>query len=151
LEKELADVKETSSALNAQWQSEKDVIQDIQKLKQEIEQLNTEIQQAERDYDLNRAAELKYGNLATLQKQLDAAETRLTQTQTSGKSMLREEVAESDIAEIISKWTGIPLSKLVESEMQKLPCNWSRRSGYCCGRCHSAIAGWAGRPQPPHR
>ena len=120
LEKELADVKETSSALNAQWQSEKDVIQDIQKLKQEIEQLNTEIQQAERDYDLNRAAELKYGNLATLQKQLDAAETRLTQTQTSGKSMLREEVAESDIAEIISKWTGIPLSKLVESEMQKL-------------------------------
>lgn len=120
LERELADVKETRSALNAQWQSEKDVIQDIQKLKQEIEQLNTEIQQAERDYDLNRAAELKYGNLATLQKQLDAAETRLTQTQTSGKSMLREEVTESDIAEIISKWTGIPLSKLVESEMQKL-------------------------------
>ncbi len=120
LEKELADVKETSSALNAQWQSEKDIIQDIQKLKQEIEKLNTEIQQAERDYDLNRAAELKYGNLATLQKQLDAAETRLTQTQTSGKSMLREEVTESDIAEIISKWTGIPLSKLVESEMQKL-------------------------------
>ncbi len=120
LEKELADLKETRSGLNAQWQSEKDVIQDIQKLKQEIEKLNTEIQQAERDYDLNRAAELKYGNLATLQKQLDATEARLTQTQTSGKSMLREEVAESDIAEIISKWTGIPLSKLVESEMQKL-------------------------------
>ncbi|MFQ3629564.1 MAG: ATP-dependent chaperone ClpB, partial [Cyanobacteriota bacterium] len=120
LEKELADLKETQTALNAQWQAEKDVIQDIQKIKQEIEKVNIEIQQAERDYDLNRAAELKYGKLADLQKQLNAAERTLAQTQTSGKSLLREEVTESDIAEIISKWTGIPVSKLVESEMQKL-------------------------------
>jgi ATP-dependent Clp protease ATP-binding subunit ClpB len=120
LEKELADLKETQSAFNAQWQAEKDVIQDIQRIKQEIEKVNIEIQQAERDYDLNRAAELKYGKLADLQKQLDAADRTLAQTQTSGKSLLREEVTESDIAEIISKWTGIPVSKLVESEMQKL-------------------------------
>jgi len=120
LEKELADLKETQAALNAQWEAEKGIIQDIQRIKQEIEKVNIEIQQAERDYDLNRAAELKYGKLAGLQKDLADAEKRLTQTQTSGKSLLREEVTESDIAEIISKWTGIPVSKLVESEMQKL-------------------------------
>jgi ATP-dependent Clp protease ATP-binding subunit ClpB len=120
IEKELADLKEQQSALNAQWQAEKEIIDQIQKLKEEIDRVNIEIQQAERDYDLNRAAELKYGKLTDLQRQLQAAETRLSETQTSGKSMLREEVTEADIAEIISKWTGIPVSKLVESEMQKL-------------------------------
>ncbi|PLZ05892.1 ATP-dependent chaperone ClpB [Fischerella thermalis] len=120
LEKELSDLKEQQSALNAQWQAEKEIIDQIQKLKEEIDRVNIEIQQAERDYDLNRAAELKYGKLTDLQRQLETAETRLSETQTSGKSMLREEVTEADIAEIISKWTGIPVSKLVESEMQKL-------------------------------
>jgi ATP-dependent Clp protease ATP-binding subunit ClpB len=96
------------------------VITDIQKLKQEKEKINNEIQQAERDYDLNRAAELKYGKLTEIERQLEEADAKLTQTQTSGKSLLREEVTESDIAEVISKWTGIPISKLVESEMQKL-------------------------------
>lgn len=120
LEKELADLKEEQRALSAQWQSEKDVIVDIQTIKEEIDRVNVEIQQAERNYDLNRAAELKYGTMTELQRKLEAAEVRLAQTQTSGKSLLREEVTESDIAEIISKWTGIPISKLVESEMQKL-------------------------------
>ncbi|MGI0484680.1 ATP-dependent chaperone ClpB [Pantanalinema rosaneae CENA516] len=120
LEKELADLKEEQSTLNAQWQAEKDKITQIQSLKEEIDRVNVEIQQAERDYDLNRAAELKYGKLTNLNRQLQEAEQRLTETQTSGKSLLREEVTESDIAEIISKWTGIPISKLVESEMQKL-------------------------------
>ncbi|WP_088890256.1 ATP-dependent chaperone ClpB [Leptolyngbya ohadii] len=120
LEKELSDLKEEHNSLNAQWQAEKEVITDIQTLKEEIDRVNLEVQQAERDYDLNRAAELKYGKLTDLQRKLEEAEQRLTQTQTSGKSMLREEVTESDIAEIISKWTGIPVSKLVESEMQKL-------------------------------
>ncbi|PMB42754.1 ATP-dependent chaperone ClpB [Fischerella thermalis CCMEE 5330] len=120
LEKELSDLKEQQSALNAQWQAEKQIIDQIQKLKEEIDRVNIEIQQAERDYDLNRAAELKYGKLTDLQRQLETAEARLAETQTSGKSMLREEVTEADIAEIISKWTGIPVSKLVESEMQKL-------------------------------
>ncbi|MBW4521241.1 MAG: ATP-dependent chaperone ClpB [Scytolyngbya sp. HA4215-MV1] len=120
LERELSDLKEEQSTLNAQWQAEKDVIKDIQTLKEEIDRVNIEVQQSERNYDLNRAAELKYGKLTDLQRQLQAAEDRLAQTQTTGKSLLREEVTESDIAEIISKWTGIPISKLVESEMQKL-------------------------------
>ncbi|WP_035991306.1 ATP-dependent chaperone ClpB [Leptolyngbya sp. KIOST-1] len=120
IEKELADLKEQQSALNAQWQSEKDTIDHIQAIKEDIDRVNIEIQQAERDYDLNRAAELKYGKLTELQRQLETAETQLTATQTTGKTLLREEVTEEDIAEIISKWTGIPVSKLVQSEMQKL-------------------------------
>ncbi|WP_254566222.1 ATP-dependent chaperone ClpB [Oscillatoria sp. HE19RPO] len=120
LEKELGNLKEQQHTLNAQWQSEKDVIAKIQTIKEEIDRVNIEIQQAERNYDLNRAAELKYGNLTNLQKQLEQAESNLAANQTSGQTLLREEVTESDIAEIISKWTGIPISKLVESEMQKL-------------------------------
>ena len=120
LEKELADLKEQQSALNAQWQSEKDIIDHIQSIKEEIDRVNIEIQQAERDYNLNLAAELKYGTLTNLQRDLEQAESQLEDTQTTGKTLLREEVTEADIAEIISKWTGIPVSKLVQSEMQKL-------------------------------
>ncbi|MGB8702518.1 MAG: ATP-dependent chaperone ClpB [Thermosynechococcaceae cyanobacterium] len=120
LEKELADFKEEQSRLNAQWQSEKQVIDKIQTIKEEIDRVNIEVQQAERDYDLNRAAELKYGKLTSLQRQLEETEANLTQAQTTGHSMLREEVTEADIAEIIGKWTGIPVSKLVQSEMEKL-------------------------------
>ncbi|MGK7904729.1 MAG: ATP-dependent chaperone ClpB [Hormoscilla sp.] len=120
LELELANLKESQRTLNAQWESEKGIIDQIQGIKEEIDRVNIEIQQAERNYDLNRAAELKYGKLNELQQQLKQAETRLEDTQTSGSSLLREEVTEADIAEIISKWTGIPISKLVESEMQKL-------------------------------
>ena len=120
LEKDLANLKEQQNGLNAQWQSEKGVIGSIQKIKEQIDKVNIEIQQAELKYDLNRAAELKYSKLTELQKQLQEAESQLSATQTTGKSLLREEVTEGDIAEIISKWTGIPISKLVESEMQKL-------------------------------
>ncbi|MEH2236267.1 ATP-dependent chaperone ClpB [Nostoc sp.] len=120
LEKEIADLKEEQRTLNTQWQSEKDIIDKIQSVKKEIERVNLEIQQAERDYDLNRAAELKYGNLTSLHRQLEAVEAELANAQRSGKSLLREEVTEADIAEIISKWTGIPISKLVESEKEKL-------------------------------
>jgi ATP-dependent Clp protease ATP-binding subunit ClpB len=120
LEKELADLKEEQRTLNSQWQSEKDIITKIQSVKEEIDRVNLEIQQAERDYDLNRAAELKYGKLTSLHRDLEAVETELAQAQRSGKSLLREEVTEADIAEVISKWTGIPISKLVESEKEKL-------------------------------
>ncbi len=120
LEKELADLKEEQRTLNAQWQSEKDIINKIQSIKEEIDRVNVEIQQAERDYDLNKAAELKYGKLTDLHRQLEAAETQLAQAQRSGQSLLREEVTEADIAEVISKWTGIPISKLVETEKEKL-------------------------------
>jgi ATP-dependent Clp protease ATP-binding subunit ClpB len=120
LDKELADWKEEQNALNAQWQSEKETLDRIQSVKEEIDRVNVEIQQAERNYDLNRAAELKYGKLAELQRELKEVETQLQDSQTSGRTLLREEVSEADIAEIISKWTGIPVSKLVESEKAKL-------------------------------
>ncbi|MGB3291819.1 MAG: ATP-dependent chaperone ClpB [Phormidesmis sp.] len=120
LERELADLKEEQAELSAQWQAEKDTIGNIQSIKEEIDRVNVEIEQAERGYDLNKAAELKYGKLTELQKRLSAAEAALSETQVSGKTLLREEVTEADIAEIISKWTGIPLSKLVASEMEKL-------------------------------
>ncbi|PSB57304.1 ATP-dependent chaperone ClpB [Chamaesiphon polymorphus] len=120
IEKELGDLKEEQRALTAQWQSEKDVITDIQTIKEEIDTVNIEIQQAERNYDLAQASALKFGKLIELQGKLEAAEVKLSQSQTTGKSLLREEVTEADIAEIISKWTGIPLTKLVETEREKL-------------------------------
>ncbi|MBC8122056.1 MAG: ATP-dependent chaperone ClpB [Gemmatimonadaceae bacterium] len=120
LDRELADLKEEQANFNARWQADKQVIDRIQSLKEEADRLNIEIQQAERDYDLNRAAELKYGNLDQNQKQLREAEAYLEEVQSAGRSLLREEVTEEDIAEIIAKWTGIPVSKLVESEKEKL-------------------------------
>ena len=120
IEKELSDLKAEQQTLNDQWQSEKGVLDQIKAIKEEIDRVNIEIQQAERDYDLNKAAELKYGKLTDLHRQLEQAETQLAQSQHGGKNLLREEVTEADIAEVISKWTGIPISKLVESEKEKL-------------------------------
>ncbi|QCS48182.1 ATP-dependent chaperone ClpB [Picosynechococcus sp. PCC 11901] len=120
LEKELANLKEEQSQLNAQWQSEKEFIDKIRFLKEEIDKTNLEIQQAERNYDLNKAAELRYGKLTELQQKIKDIESNLAAQQVTGESLLREEVIESDIAEIISKWTGIPISKLIESEKEKL-------------------------------
>ena len=124
LEKELADLSEQQSALNAQWQQEKGSIDALSAIKEEIEQVQLQIEQAKRSYDLNKAAELEYGTLAGLHKQLAAKEEELSGG-TSGdgsreKSLLREEVTEDDIAEVIAKWTGIPVAKLVQSEMDKL-------------------------------
>jgi ATP-dependent Clp protease ATP-binding subunit ClpB len=120
LEKEINEFKIHQTSLNTKWQSEKDVITKIQKIKDEIDRVNIELLQAEREYDANRAAELKYGKLFELHKSLEEAEVYHADAQTSGTSLLREEVTEADIAEIISKWTGIPLSKLVEGEREKL-------------------------------
>ncbi|KAF3789887.1 Chaperone protein [Nymphaea thermarum] len=120
LEAELSLLKQRQAELTEQWEHEKTVMTRIQSIKEEIDRVNLEIQQAERDYDLNRAAELKYGSLMSLQRQLESAEKELVEYQRSGKSMLREEVTGSDIAEIVSKWTGIPVSKLQQSEREKL-------------------------------
>jgi ATP-dependent Clp protease ATP-binding subunit ClpB len=120
LDKELADQKEEQSRLNAQWQAEKNIIEQLGQIKASIAVVNNEIEQAERDYDYNRAAQLKFEKLAELNQMMQTTESSLANTQTSGKTLLREEVTEADIAEIISKWTGIPVSKLVASEMQKL-------------------------------
>ncbi|XP_028552617.1 chaperone protein ClpB3, chloroplastic [Dendrobium catenatum] len=120
LDAELSLLKKKQAELTEQWEHEKSVMTRIQSIKEEIDRVNIEIQQAEREYDLNRAAELKYGSLNSLQRQLQEAEKELNEYQSSGKSMLREEVRGNDIAEIVSKWTGIPVSKLQQSEREKL-------------------------------
>ena len=120
IERELAELGEQQSSLNAQWQLEKGAIDDLSGLKEEIERVQLQVEQAKRNYDLNKAAELEYGTLANLQKQLQTKETELAQEDGSDKSLLREEVSEDDIAEVIAKWTGIPVARLVQSEMEKL-------------------------------
>ncbi|MDH5684087.1 MAG: ATP-dependent chaperone ClpB [candidate division WOR-3 bacterium] len=116
IEKEIADAKEEQSRLNAQWQVEKKLLEQTKKIKERIEQTNLEIEKAERSYDLNRAAELKYGTLLQLKQELQTQEQELKK---SGQ-LLREQVTEEDIAEVVSKWTGIPVENLMESEKQKL-------------------------------
>ncbi|CAI0416499.1 unnamed protein product [Linum tenue] len=115
LENDLKTLKQKQKELNEQWDSEKALMNKIRSVKEEIDRVNLEMEAAERDYDLNRAAELKYGTLMSLQRQLEEAEK-------SGSSLLREEVTDIDIAEIVSKWTGIPLSNLQQSEREKLVC-----------------------------
>ena len=119
LEKELASLKEEQLALQSRWQSEKNAVQKARELREQIEQTKVQIEQAERQYDLNRVAELRYGTLAELEKQLQQEEQSLAQR--DGKTRLsKEEVDEEDIAEVISRWTGIPITKLLECEVQKL-------------------------------
>jgi ATP-dependent Clp protease ATP-binding subunit ClpB len=119
LEKELADLKSDGDALKARWQNEKQGVQKLRELREQIEQTKVEIEQAERQYDLNKAAELKYGKLLALEKQLKQAEEELARND-GGTKLLKEEVDEEDIAEVVSRWTHIPVSKLLEGEMQKL-------------------------------
>jgi len=120
LERELSQLVAAQKTLTDQWEGEKSELSTIQMLKEEVERVGFEVAQAERNYDLNRAAELKYGNLMVLQQQLSRAETSLAARHGSGSSMLREEVTAADISEVISKWTGIPVQSLVESEKEKL-------------------------------
>eukprot|EP00897_Mesotaenium_endlicherianum_P008408 jgi/Mesen1/7596/ME000395S06752 len=120
LDQDLRTLKGKQKGLTEQWETEKNIMVKLQAIKEEIDRVNVEIQQAERDYDLNRAAELKYGSLINLEKRLGDALHVLEDMQASGKSMLREEVTGSDIAEIVSKWTGIPVSKLQQSDREKL-------------------------------
>ncbi len=119
IEKQLADLKEQSSQLRAQWQSEKDAIGRVSGLKEQIESVQFEIERATHAADLGKAAELRYGQLPELQRELEAQTVKLQERQGVGQ-MLKEEVDEEDIAEVVGKWTGIPISRLVESEMQKL-------------------------------
>ena len=119
LEKELAELKAQADSLKAQWQVEKAAIANIRSLKKEIEEIKIQVDQAERAYDLNRAAELKYGKLATLEKKLKEHEAEL-EAKKDQKSLLKEEVDEEDIAEVVNRWTGIPVSRLVEGEREKL-------------------------------
>jgi ATP-dependent Clp protease ATP-binding subunit ClpB len=119
LEKELADLKEERGSLTAHWQQEKDAIESIRKLRADLEQVRQDVERAQRQGDYGKASELQYGRVPDLERQIRDRETRLAELQ-HGKRMLKEEVDEEDIAEVVSKWTHIPVSRLMEGEIQKL-------------------------------
>jgi ATP-dependent Clp protease ATP-binding subunit ClpB len=119
LQKELADIKNKSDSMRAKWEAEKSAIHKVTALREELDKIRQEIEKAERDYDLNRAAELKYGQLPDIERRLKAEEEFMVRKQ-GAVSVLSEEVTEDQIARIISRWTGIPLTRLVEGEREKL-------------------------------
>ena len=119
IQKELADMREQFNAMKARWENEKNSIGKVQKLREEIEHMGGEIAEAVRNYDLNRAAELKYGKLPQLQKEL-AEQEKIAEEAKSDSTLLRDKVTEEEIARIVARWTGIPVSKLMEGEREKL-------------------------------
>ncbi|HRU42687.1 MAG TPA: AAA family ATPase, partial [Candidatus Diapherotrites archaeon] len=119
LNRELSELKSKGDSMKAQWELEKKNIRNIREIKKQIEETKAEIEKAEMKYDLNRVAELKYGKLIELEKQLNAEKANLEKMQGMGQ-LLKEEVTEEEISEIISKWTGIPVKKLMENEKEKL-------------------------------
>ncbi|QNP30213.1 ATP-dependent chaperone ClpB [Cylindrospermopsis curvispora] len=120
IEQEISNLTAKQQKLNEQWQGEKQLLEAISTLKKEEDTLRVQIEQAERDYDLNKAAQLKYGKLEGVQREREIKETQLLEIQHQGSTLLREQVTEADIAEIVAKWTGIPVNRLLESERQKL-------------------------------
>ena len=120
IEGEIEELKVKQEQLSSQWQSEKQMLAEINGLKEEEEKLRLQVEQAERAYDLNKAAQLKYGQLEAVEQKLAAKENKLLEIQSTGTALLREQVTEADIAEIVARWTGIPVNRLLESERQKL-------------------------------
>src|SRR6202035_2713839 len=120
LRKELSDWKAQADSLRAQWEAEKQGIEGVRKLREQIEKIRLEVEEAERRYDLDKAAELRWGRLPELEKQLQEEEARLAEKHLGGGQLLREEVTEDEVAEIVSRWTGIPVTRLVEGEREKL-------------------------------
>jgi ATP-dependent Clp protease ATP-binding subunit ClpB len=120
IEKDLADFREKSAQLKAQWQNEKGEIDKSRKLQEQLEILRTELEQAQRRGELGKASEIQYGQIPQLQHQIEEHNAKLAEIQKSGQPMLKEEVTEEDIAEVVSSWTGIPVSRLQEGERQKL-------------------------------
>jgi ATP-dependent Clp protease ATP-binding subunit ClpB len=120
IEADLADLRERSSEMKARWQNEKSAIDAIKSAKAELEEATRDTERAERDADLERAAELRYGRIPELERTVSEQEAKLAELHRDGGSMLTEEVTEEDIAEVVSKWTGIPVSRLMEGEVEKL-------------------------------
>ena len=118
IQKTIADDREQFNKLKAKWEKEKDSIKNVQRIRGEIEELNAQMERAERDYDLNKAAELKYGKLPKLKEELEHAEKEMEERKASG--LLRDRVTEDEIARIVGRWTGIPVSRLMEGEREKL-------------------------------
>jgi ATP-dependent Clp protease ATP-binding subunit ClpB len=119
IEKELANLRAESDALEARWQAEKQAVSRLRALREQIEQTKLEIEKAQREYDLNRAAELKYGRLSELERRLESESAQFDKKQSPGP-LIKEEVDEEDIAQVVSRWTGVPVTRLMEGEMQKL-------------------------------
>ncbi len=117
LDEELANLREQRDSMLAHWNNEKEVIDEIRELKEQLEALRAE---AERETDLEKAAEIRYGRLPELERQIDEATARLDELQANGQRMLKEEVDEEDVADVVAKWTGVPVSRLMEGEMAKL-------------------------------
>ncbi|MFN2178421.1 MAG: ATP-dependent chaperone ClpB, partial [Candidatus Promineifilaceae bacterium] len=132
LEEELANLKEESTRLAAQWQAEKDAIQEVRAVKEAMDQVRVRIEQAQRDYDYQAASELQFGRMRQLEEELAQAERRLLSLQQDG-AMLKEEVDSEEIAQVVSKWTGIPVSRLMEGEVEKLV--------HMEGRLHRRVVG----------
>ncbi len=120
IQKEKAELKSKFDSMKAKWENEKESIGKVQKLREEIEKVNSQIEQAERNYELNKAAELKYGKLPELQKQLEIEEEQAEKEKNKDDNLLRNKVTEDEITKIISRWTGIPVTKLMEGEREKL-------------------------------
>jgi len=120
LRKELADLRAQAGGLRTQWEAEKESIERVRKLRSEIEQVRRQVEEAERAYDLDKAAELKHGRLPQLEAELAEQEATLNRRQEEGGQLLREEVTDDEIADIVSRWTGIPVKRLVEGEREKL-------------------------------
>jgi ATP-dependent Clp protease ATP-binding subunit ClpB len=120
LEQELGEIAERHDELNARWEEEVEQVRAIQEMKREIEQARTDAEKAEREGDLGRAAELRYGVIAQRTQDLENARQRLEELQTSGEAMLKEEVDDEDVAAVVSRWTGVPVSRLLEGEVDKL-------------------------------
>ena len=120
IQKEKAELKTKFDSMKAKWENEKQSIGKVQKLREEIERVNSQIEQAERNYELNKAAELKYGKLPELKKQLEVEEEKAEKGKNTDNSLLRNKVTEDEITKIISRWTGIPVAKLMEGEREKL-------------------------------
>src|SRR6266849_1563015 len=120
LEKELAEIKEERAALQAQWETEKEGLEALAKIKAEIEKTKQAIEKAKREYDLNKVAELQYGKLDELERNLAVEEEKLIEKHKGGARLIKEEVDEDDIAEVVARWTGIPVSRLLEGEVKKL-------------------------------
>ncbi|MBW1990253.1 MAG: ATP-dependent chaperone ClpB [Deltaproteobacteria bacterium] len=119
LEKEIAEAKEQLAEMTAHWQNEKEAISEIRRIKEELDKLSVEEEKAEREGDLNKVAELRYGRTNELKKELEEANSRLAEIQ-KDKKMLKEEVDDEDVAEVVSRWTGIPVARMMESEREKL-------------------------------
>jgi len=156
VQKELSELRDKFNSMKAKWENEKNSISSVQKLREDIEACNAEIDKAERDYDLNKLAELRYGKLPSLKKQLEEKE-REAEQRTGKNTLLRDRVTDEEIARIISRWTGIPISKLMEGEREKLLAlgdTLHKRSGRSRTESHRSYMAFARghfQPEPAHR